>query len=231
MFPFRLFLATGRFLDLSSKANPYMSEKPSVLAKAAQAVRSMPPALKRSLIIVLIVLGGALVGWIGRGVLTGPPSDAATVTVYQSWQVICPSSKEKEGACEIVREVIDDKSGQRVGRIAIGLEKGKKEETLVATVPLGVLLRPGLGIRLGGEPVKTFPYATCTAEGCVITTPIDAKLRDTLLASQDATLVIATPQDRSGVEFTFPMKGFVTAYNAYKTGEAKRKYLWWRLWL
>lgn len=208
-----------------------MSEKPSVLSKAVQAVAGMPAALRRSLLFVLIGLALIIVGWVGRGVLTGPPSDSATVTVYQSWQVICPSAKEKDASCEIVRDVADDKSGQRIGRIAIGREKNKKQESLVMTVPLGVLLRPGLGLRLGGEPVKNFAYATCTADGCVAVTPLDAKLLETLRSSQDGTLILSTPQDRSGVEISFSMKGFVKAHNAYKTGEAKRKYLWWRLWL
>lgn len=180
---------------------------------------------------VLIGLALIVVGWIGRGVLTGPPSDSATVTLYQSWQVVCPSAKEKDATCEIVRDVVDDRTGQRVGRIAIGREKNKQEASLVVTVPLGVLLRPGLGIRLGGEPIKSYAFSTCTQEGCVVVTPLDKKLRDTLLTSQDATLVLATPQERNGVEFAVSMKGFVQAYNAYKTGEAKRKSLWWRLWL
>jgi invasion protein IalB len=208
-----------------------MSEKPSVLTKMAQAVSSMSPALRRSLLIVLVGVLCLLVGWIGRSVLTGPPSDSDTVTAYDTWQVICPSAKAKDGACGIVREVIDDKTSQRVGRIALGREKGKKDETLVLTVPLGVFLRPGLGFRLGGEPVKSYQYSTCSAEGCMVVTPLDQKLRDTLLAAQDATLIIATPQDRDGIEFTFSMKGFVKAEKAYRTGEAKRKSLWWRLWL
>jgi len=208
-----------------------MSEKPSVLTKAANAVASIPPALKRIIVVVLVILGGVIVGWVGRGVLTGPPSDSANMVAYQTWQVICPSSKEKDGACEIVREVIDEKAGQRVGRIAIGLEKNKKEPSMVLTVPLGVMLRPGLGVRLGADPVKSYPYATCSAEGCMVVTPFDQKLKDSLLAAQDAALVVATPQDRSGVEVPFSMKGFVEAYKAYRTGEAKRKFLWWRLWL
>lgn len=220
-----------------------MSEKLPKLKQVTSALKGMPIMLQRVIVTVLIVVGGLIIGWVGRGVLTGPPSDSTTAVVYQigtasqpgvimqSWQLVCPSAKEKDRACEIGRDVIDDKSGQRIGRLAIMTEKGKKEPSLVMTVPLGVLLRPGLGFRLAGEAVKTVPYATCDAGGCSAVLPFDAKMKDAMLNAQDAAFVITTPQDRNGVDVAFSMKRFAEVYKAYKTGEAKRKHLWWRLWL
>lgn len=220
-----------------------MSEKLPKLKQAANAFKGMPLALQRVIVTVLIVIGGLIVGWVGRGVLTGPPSDSTTAVVYQigaanqpgavtqSWQLICPSAKEAERYCEIDREVIDDKSGQRIGRLAIMTEKGKKQPSLVLTVPLGVLLRPGLGFRLAGDAVKNLPFATCDAGGCSAVVPFDDKMKDSMLSAQDAAFVITTPQDRNGVEVPFSLKRFAEVYKAYKTGEAKRANLWWRLWL
>lgn len=220
-----------------------MSEKLPKLKQAANAFKGMPAVLQRVIVTGLIVVGGLIVGWVFRGLLTGAPTDSTTAVVYpigtpsqpgaivQNWQVVCPSSKDKDRFCEISREIIDEKSGQRIGRLAVVTEKGKKDPSLVMSVPLGVLLRPGLGLRLGGEPVKSYPYATCDAGGCIVVVPFDDKLKDAMVASQDAAFVIATPQDRNGIEVSFSMKRFAEVYGAYKTGEAKRKYLWWRLWL
>jgi invasion protein IalB len=208
-----------------------MSEKPSVLAQMAYAVNAMPVSLKRGLIIGAIVLGGGIAGWIGRGVLTGPP-DTTTVTLYQDWQLICPASKDKDKHCEIIQDVVNEKIGRRVARISMGYIKQEKQPSLMLTVPLGVLLEPGLGLKLGVEDMKAYPYKTCVDDGCVAIIPIDKKLDKSLIAAQDASLAVVTPQgDGKPISLPFSMKGFAQAHRAYLSGEAKRNSWFWRLWL
>lgn len=203
----------------------------------------MPFAVKcASVVGVLLVCG--ILGWIGRGVLTGPPSTSTTATVYpldpdaaakdgevlRSWQVVCPSAKEADKHCEIVRDVYDAKDAH-VGRIAILTKKGAKDRTLVMTVPLGVLLQAKLGFRLSGEEAQKYAFTTCDAGGCVAEAPFDKKMEKAMMTAQDATFLFSTPQDQEGVETSFSLKQFKTVYSAYQTGEAKRHSLWWRLWL
>jgi invasion protein IalB len=208
-----------------------MSEKPSVLARTASVLDGMPPALRQSLVVLLIVLGGGIVGWIGRGVLMGPPSDTTTVTVYQGWQVVCPSSKDKDATCKIFREITDDKTGQRLVGVTIGADKDKKDPIATISVPLGVALGKGLNLRLGGEDAKVYPYKVCGAAGCAVIMPFDDKTEKSFKNAQDATVTVTRPQDGQDINWTFTMNGFNDARHAYLNGEAKRKNWFWRLWL
>lgn len=204
----------------------------------------MPSALKKIIFVVAGLVVGALIGWIGRGVLTGPPSTSTTAVVYplkpgvklkddevaQSWQLVCPSSTDEGKHCEITREILD-KNGNRMAQVAIMTEKGHKAPSFVMTVPLGVLLEPGLGFRLSGGDTTTYKYATCTSGGCVVVTPFDDKLKEELLKAQDGTLVLSVPGKEDTTEVSFSLKQFNKVFSAYKTGESKRSSGWWRMWL
>jgi invasion protein IalB len=207
-----------------------MSEKPSTLSSVANAIDAMPPAVKSGLLIVLILVIGGFAGWIGRGALTGPGANNATVAVYDDWRVACPSAKLKDGTCEIAEDVVNPAEG-RVARVSFLREKDKKDLTLVLTVPLGVLLEPGLSLRLGGDTLRTYQFKTCTEEGCAVLVPADKDLQQSFAKAQDASLKVVSPSDGKEVDVPVSMKGFPDAYAAFKNGEAKRKSWWWRLWL
>lgn len=210
----------------------------------AEPKSGMPSAVKQISIAVAVLVVGALIGWIGRGELTGPPSTSTTATVYplkpgvklkdgdiaQSWQLVCPSATDEGKHCEITREVYD-KDGGRVAQLTIMTKKGEKTPSLVMTVPLGVMLKPGLGLRFSGDDATSYKYATCTSGGCVAVTPFTDKMKADMLAAQDASLILATPGKQDSTELSFSMKQFQKVYSAYKTGEAKRSSLFWRIWL
>lgn len=216
-----------------------MSEKPSALSGVANALSGMPPALQRTIVVVLIILVGGIAGWIGRGALTWPSADAATITVYKSWQVVCPGisekSKDKDKAkdlhCEMVSDIVDAKSGQRMGRMTIGLEKDKTEPTLFILAPLTVLLEPGVALRLDSELGKPVPYKTCTPDGCIAMVPFDEKLAEQFEEASDGAMVVAAPGEEKTVDVAISLKGFKQAWSAYNDGEAKLKSWFWRLWL
>lgn len=207
-----------------------MSEQPSEPGQGTEKT-ALANVSKRILIVCLVVLAGVLVGWIGRGVATGIPADSAQVTFYQNWRVICPERTAKDKSCRIVQEVVDEKTGQTQARIAIANEKGKKTPSLFLTVPLRVLLEPGVGLRLGADPVKTYPFQTCVEEGCVAIVPFDKNMEKSLLQAQVSSLSVASPQDGTVIDMPFSMKGFQEAHSAYLNGEAKLRSWFWRLWL
>jgi invasion protein IalB len=208
-----------------------MSEKPSALAGVANAFKGMPPAVQRIIVVLLILFAGALVGWIGRGTLTGAPASSDTVTVYKDWQVICPGNKAKDRNCELIQDVADSKSGRRMARVAIGQEKDKKEPTLVITTPLGVLIEPGVTLKLDSDQQKPYAFKTCVPDGCVAMAPFDSKLAGQFKDATDAALTVAAPPDGKTIDITFSTKGFAEAYRAYRNGEAKHNSWFWRLWL
>ena len=125
-------------------------------------VDGIPPAAQKAGILAGVVIVGALLGWIGRGVLAGP-ADVPTMQVYQDWRLACPARKEKDAHCRLTSEIPDPSSGQAVASLSFVSEVDKDKKTsklFVITVPLGVALDPGVGVKFGDD-TKTYAYKTC----------------------------------------------------------------------
>ncbi|MBU6297717.1 MAG: invasion associated locus B family protein [Alphaproteobacteria bacterium] len=199
----------------------------SVLTRMGAAFGSMPPALWRLLLVLAVFLVGGIAGWIGRGVLAGP-ADVPTMSVYEDWHLLCPALKTKDGACEISQDVYEQRAGERLARIILAKEKDKSM-VMYVTVPLQVLLEPGIGLKLGNDQVRVYQYKTCTEEGCLAVIPVDDQLLASLTKAQDAGIDVAQPNGKAA-ELPFSMKGYADAYGAFLNNEAKRKSWWRRLW-
>lgn len=196
-------------------------------------VDGLKPLAKPVGIVAGIFVVGALLGWVGRGVIAGTP-DVPTMLAFNDWRVTCPASKEKNVACRLGYDMVDQKSGQQVASFTIFREPGKDEKSapgakmLAINVPLNVLLEPGLGLKLGSD-TKTIPYKTCVDGGCIATLPLDKALEKSIGDTDDISLTVAR-LDGKGVELPVSTKGFAAAHKAYVNYEAKRSSWWWRLW-
>jgi len=193
----------------------------------------MPPYLKLALIGAGIFVVGGLAGWIGRGALAGP-DDVPTMSIYQDWRLLCPATSAKDASCEMSEDVIDPASRQQLARIVLGNEVNKdkpKEKTLVlaVTVPLNVMLEPGLGIKIGGDDVKVYQYKTCMEDGCVSVVPVNKQMEKSLLGAQVASIAVVG-RDGKPVDLPFSVKGIVDARRAFLNNDARRASWWWRLW-
>jgi len=204
-----------------------MSELPFNEPPKESSVGTMTPLLKTVGIFLGVFVVGVLGGWIGRGLLVGP-ADVPTMNVFDDWRLSCPARKEADVSCEISQDVVDQKAGMRVARFVLLKEKDKS--TVIAlTVPLQVLLEPGLGLKIGDDQVRVFQYKTCTESGCVSVIPVNDQIEAALDKSDKVGVVVAQP-DGKAVELPFSMKGYAVAYAAFLSSEAKRKSWWRRLW-
>ena len=173
------------------------------------------------------LLVGLLLGWMVRGVATYNVS-AATVATYDDWRVACPAAETKEAACELVTEVTDKQSGQTVARTTITSDRDGKQ-LIGFTVPHGVALEAGMGLQVGKDPVKVFPFRTCNQLGCIATAAFDDKMAAAMKSAGDAKVMFATLEARR-IEIPVSFKGYSKAMSAWKGGEAKRHSWFWRLW-
>jgi len=204
-----------------------MSETPSVPTRMANAISDLPPVATRIAAAFGVLVIGGLAGWIGRGVLAGPP-DVPTMQVYQDWRLLCPTSKDKGVSCEMSQSVVNQQAHMQVARLVMLKEKDKNT-VLAITVPLDVLLEPGMGLKLGNDQVRVFQYRTCTEEGCVAVIPVDDQIEGAFGKVQDAGIAVAQLNGKA-VELPFSMKGYVEARKAFLSNEAKRGSWWRRLW-
>ena len=168
-----------------------MSELPLNKPRTESSAGTMTPLLKTAGILLGVLIVGGLGGWIGRGFLAGP-ADVPTMTVFGDWRLFCPARKDAAISCEMSQDLVDQKAGVRVGRFVLLKEKDKS--TIIAmTVPLQVLLEPGLGLKIGDDQVRVFQFKTCTEEGCLSVIPIDDKIEAALDKSNKFGVVVANP--------------------------------------
>jgi invasion protein IalB len=169
---------------------------------------------------------GLVLGWMIRGVATWSAT-TQTVTTYQDWRTACPPSLLKDQKCQMVQDVLDSKSGSTVAQIAVGSAAGKDE--LVVTLPLGVALEPGVGLTLGTDPVRVFPYRTCGQAGCIAALALDDKIKAAFSSAKDGRVLFAG-LDGKPVAIPLSLKGYGDAMSAWRSSEAKRGSWFWRLW-
>ncbi len=185
--------------------------------------------IERLIVGVVALLVGLLLGWMVRGVATYN-IHAAQVATYDDWRVACPSADMKEAACELSTDLIDKSqpSGSVLARATITTDKDGKQ-IMGFTLPFGVALEAGMGMRIGKDPVKVIQYRTCTTVGCIATTPFDAPLSNSLKGTDDAAVLFAG-LDGKPVSVPFSFKGYQTSLSAWKGAEDKRHSWFWRLW-
>src|ERR1700749_4409381 len=174
---------------------------------------------------------GLILGWAGRGV-TGYNTATQSMTSYDSWRLACPAATQKDVSCEMVQDILDSQSHSEVARIAIGKPPTGKP-TIDITMPLGVALEPGIGLRFGAdpkEPLRTEKYRTCTQQGCIVDIVIDDKLQAKLNEGKDGQLLFAGVGDGKPTAIPGSLKGYGAAKRAYESREAKRSSWFWRMW-
>ena len=184
----------------------------------------------------LVIGGAALVvglvaGWAVRGV-AGYNTATQSMTSYDSWRLGCPAAAQKDVSCEMVQDIQDSQSHSEVARLAIGKPPAGKL-TLDITMPLGVALEPGIGIRFGTdakEPLRTEKYRTCTQQGCIVDIVIDDKLQAKLNEGKDGQLLFAGVADGKPIAIPISLKGYAAAKRGFESGEAKRSSWFWRMW-
>jgi invasion protein IalB len=175
------------------------------------------------------LLVGLLLGWMVRGVATFN-THAANIAAYDDWRVACPAAETKDVACELSTDIVDKSQGgaNAIARATITTDKDGNK-ILGFTLPFGVALEAGMGLRIGKDPVKVYQYRTCNTIGCLAQTPFDDAMANSLKNADDVAVMFAG-LDGKPVSTPMSFKGYTKSLAAWKSGDAKRKSWFWRLW-
>jgi invasion protein IalB len=187
----------------------------------------MRTQLTRGGIALGLLVVGLIAGWIG-GVATAHDG-AAKIEVYKDWRLACPSDEDKKGSCALASDIADPSSGEHLAQITMGTQADKPaQQVMVVTVPLTVLIQPGLGIQVGSD-TKTVPFATCVPSGCVATMLLDDKVLDSMRDAPTMGLVVTAGNGRS-INLPISIQGYKAAISTMNWSEARRHSWWRRLW-
>src|SRR3954464_3963490 len=147
--------------------------------------------IERLIVGGVALLVGLLLGWMGRGLATYNVH-AAQIATYDDWRGGCPAADSKDASCELSSHLVDrnQPNASALARMSIATDKDGKQ-IVGFTLPHGVALEAGMGLRIGKDPVKVYQYRTCTAVGCIATTPFDDNLKTLLKNADDASVMFA----------------------------------------
>lgn len=183
--------------------------------------------IMRFVIPIVLFIVGLLAGWLGHGLIS-KPEDVASIRMYGDWRLACPQPSAKDGTCAMIQDVLDSNTRSEIAHMAFGRGRSGGMEMII-TMPYDVLLDPGMGLSVGSDPVRVYPYQTCNGIGCVAAVPVDDKLVTSLRNAKDARLLFAALNNKP-IGLSFSLSGFDAAYNAYSNAESKRHSWWWSLW-
>ena len=92
----------------------------------------------------------------------------------------CPAAETKDAACELSTDVVDKSQGtpNAVGARHHHHRQGRQADRWASRCPSAWRWKPGMGLRIGKDPVKVYQYRTCNTIGCIAVTPFDDDLAD-----------------------------------------------------
>ena len=148
-----------------------------------------------------------------------PPQEAPALKIplrteilrFDGWIVTCNEFEgPKTRACSALLQIMQEKTNQPVFSWTVGLNNDKQVVSVFQT-PTGVVIAPGVELRIGNSPARKIPFATCDTGRCVATTTVDANMLREMTTSPTAQAVIQGEQGKT-IEFNIQMNGFDKAY-------------------
>lgn len=133
---------------------------------------------------------------------------------HEDWIVRCqPAPEDAFGAdefCEMYQQVSEQENDQTVLEAVIGFPPDAERPVALFNLPLGMLLPPGVQLRIDDGEAERFPVQICLQAGCRSSIELTDDLVSQMRAGERATLTIADPQNRD-VEIPLSLLGFSAA--------------------
>jgi invasion protein IalB len=165
----------------------------------------------RIIIINLFYIG--LVVFMAFAQAVAAPKDGQ---IFKDWRVRCerPADAEKE-TCYVFQDLWLRKIKQRLLHIAVLYHEGSEKATIILTLPLGILLPPGVEIQVDKTDPIRLAVEQCIEQGCQAITQLDA---ERLAAFKNGMKARVTFQDGKRRSITVPvsLRGFTAALNSLK---------------
>ena len=137
---------------------------------------------------------------------------------FAAWAHRCVTTADGNDPCSIYQLLLDD-TGNSVAEISIARLSDTAEAVAIAggnvVTPLGTLLSEQLTIQVDDQPARRYPFAFCTAAGCLARVGFTTDDVAAFKAGSRALvrLVPATAPDQE-VILVMSLSGFTAAYDA-----------------
>ncbi len=140
------------------------------------------------------------------------------VTRNGDWEVAC-QEVEQDGktqkVCEMRQILVQTDTDKEWLRIAVSYADNSKEPVLRIFTPLGVLLQPGMELKVDDAEPMRMQYAVCLARPprCLVAGPMDNNLVSLLKRGIKGTITFVLPNNKK-VAAPFSLSGFTKSLNS-----------------
>jgi invasion protein IalB len=133
---------------------------------------------------------------------------------FENWAVTCNEFADapRVKRCSALLQILQQNTNQVVFTWTVAMDDHKQLVAILQT-PTGVVIAPGVELRVGKLPPQKIPFASCDPGRCIATAPVDANLVREMTTSPTAEAAIQGSQGNT-VQFNIQMKGFDRAYAA-----------------
>jgi len=140
-----------------------------------------------------------------------PPREGTVKAQHGDWQLICkpPPPGAKNEVCALVQSVsAEDRNN--VGLTVYFQKFSNGTQVLRVFAPLGVLLPPGLGLKIDDKDVGHAPFVRCHSFACYAQVVVDANLIEQLRSGKTAIFIIFQTEE-AGIGIPVSLAGFAKA--------------------
>ncbi|MBS0268418.1 MAG: invasion associated locus B family protein [Proteobacteria bacterium] len=135
---------------------------------------------------------------------------------HGDWQVVCkdPPAGSKNPVCALVQSVTaEDKNN--IGLTVYFQKFSNGTRVLRVFAPLGVLLPPGLGLKIDDKDVGHAPFLRCHSFACYAQVVVEDPLIEQLKTGKTAIFIIFQTEE-AGIGIPISLKGFGEALGELK---------------
>ncbi|HRK18255.1 MAG TPA: invasion associated locus B family protein [Hyphomicrobiaceae bacterium] len=136
------------------------------------------------------------------------PEGGTVKAQYGDWQYVCkpPPAGSRSEICAIVQSVTAEDRGN-VGLTVYVQRFSNGTRVLRIFAPVGVLLPPGLGLKIDGQDVGNAPFLRCHTFACYAQVVIDDTLVGRLAKGKQAVFIIFQTEE-AGIGIPISLNGF-----------------------
>jgi invasion protein IalB len=159
-----------------------------------------------------IFAGAALILAVAHAPAAAADAEGAVKDKHGDWVTRCetpPGAAHEQ--CAIVMSVVDQERPNLILVVIVLNTADRKARLMRVIAPLGVLLPPGVGLRIDDADAGRLNFLQCLPNGCIAQLAMDESLIGKLKNGKTATLgIFQTPEQGVGVQA--PLAGFKEAY-------------------
>lgn len=132
---------------------------------------------------------------------------------FRDWTRICETSEDGRRECILSQSILSRDGEVEVLKASVGYFSEDGAPAMVIAAPLGIALRPGVGLRVDQNDPVRIPFERCDPNGCLAGLPLSADMIDTLKRGARCSVEIhVTPSQPRVLELS--LSGFTAGFDS-----------------